>query len=186
MCPDECPLIFHKVHPSILCAHKLTRLLFAVCGYSHADAVGLYKTALHRFVRIQWRRKEKRAAVVVQRAARRLHRVRLEQVAHRASIRRTAALRMLVRLQARFRSRRLRKEEEARATLLTLKRKQRHAVLFVQRWWRDEQMAQQSNQPEARVGTIDKRESEQEARHTSRLRTTAYCGGVGGGASALV
>ena len=51
---------------------------------------------------------------------------------------RHAALRMLIRLQARFRSRRLRREQRAQQEALAAKLTQRRAAVLIQRRWRDE------------------------------------------------
>jgi hypothetical protein len=51
---------------------------------------------------------------------------------------RYAALRMLIRLQARFRSRRLRREQRAQQEALAAKLTQRRGAVLIQRRWRDE------------------------------------------------
>ena len=83
---------------------------------------------------------------------------------------RYAALRMLIRLQARFRSRRLRREQRAQQEALAAKLTQRRGAVLIQRRWRDELERRVLQTSAVRAASLERsaRRSERSARCPER------------------
>ena len=97
--------------PNLLGA-EMARLLYTVGGQSDGGAA--YAAALVRLQRALARVKRRRAAVVVQRGARRLFARRAAEAVRLEGVRKMAAIRVVCRLQARFRAVRARFDERDR------------------------------------------------------------------------
>ena len=105
---------------------------------SNAAALSSYVSVLTRYRRERRAAEEQQAAAVCQRHARIMLAANRRRCEHRETMRKYAAMRMLVRLQARFRSRRLRKAERARQEELSTILSRRRSSTLIQRAWKEE------------------------------------------------
>ena len=117
---------------------EMARLLYSPGGY--ADGTPGYAAALGRYRRLQRKAKEGRAATLMQRGARRLFARRKDEAIKREGVRKVAAMRVLVRLQARFRALRARRAHQAKQDELRWRSIRRRSTIMIQRWYKREQM----------------------------------------------
>jgi len=128
----------------------MARLLYSATGIgprptdsfaadaSNSAAFASYETVLSRYRRARTEAEKQRATRICQRHARQMLDNTRARHARKEQMIKHAALRMLIRLQARFRSRRLRREQRAQQEALAAKLTQRRAAVLIQRRWRDE------------------------------------------------